>query len=58
MIKFEYQYDENSPKITVELHPDTSLPDLIQSFQDFLKGAGYVFDGELDFTEEETNVNA
>ena len=54
MIKFEYQYDDQSPKISVELHADSSLPDVIEQFERFLLAAGYSFEGTLDFIEKET----
>lgn len=31
-----------------------TLPDIISDFERFLKGAGYCFQGTLDFTEDET----
>jgi hypothetical protein len=47
MLKFENQYDKNFPKITIELSSDSSLSEVLQAFQTFLKGCGYVFDGEI-----------
>lgn len=58
MITFQYQYDENSAKVTVELPPDSTLGDVLEQFEGFLKAAGYGFDGHLDFVEEEANVNS
>lgn len=58
MITFIYQYDENSPKVTVELPADSSLPDVLEQFEGFLKAAGYGVEGTLDFIEEEPNVKA
>lgn len=57
MMKFEYQFDENSPKVTVELSAESCLPDVIEQFEHFLLAAGYSFEGTLDFVEEH-NDNA
>lgn len=32
---------------------DVLLDDVLTTFEDCLKGAGFVFDGHLDFTDEE-----
>lgn len=53
MIQFTYQYDKSSPKVTVRLPSDSGLADVLQQFEGFLKAAGYSFDGQLDFIEEE-----
>jgi len=52
MIKFEYQYDTNTTKVIFELPPDSSLSDVIEQFELFLKGSGYSFDGRLDLMED------
>ena len=52
MIKFESQYDENTGKVTIELSSDTSLPDVLEAFERFLKATGYSFDGVIDIVEE------
>ena len=31
------------------------IDEVLARFEDFLKGAGFVFDGHLDFVEEETH---
>lgn len=56
MMKFEYQFDDKSPRVSIELSPESSLGDVIEAFESFLKAAGYSFDGQLDFVEEEPNV--
>lgn len=53
MITFTYQYDKTSPKVVVRLHSDSTLDEVLTQFEGFLKAAGYSFDGELDFIEEE-----
>lgn len=30
-----------------------SIPDLLEAFEAFLKGCGFVFDGHIDIVEEE-----
>lgn len=39
--RLEYQFDA------------INLSDMLEHYQNFLKGCGYVFDGELDIAEEE-----
>lgn len=53
MIKFESQYEEGFPKISVELHSDSDLTTILETFESFLKATGYDFEGELDFVIEE-----
>ena len=52
-MKFIYQFDKNSTKITAELPPDSSLPEVLEAFESFLKACGYCFTGEIDIVEEE-----
>lgn len=59
MLKFEYQFDENMPKVTLEMSPESDLPEVLEAFQSFLLGAGYVFNGHIEILEEEKGeVNA
>lgn len=51
-ITFEYQFDDVSPKVTMTMHPEADLGEVIENFEMFLRGAGYAFDGYLDFVEE------
>jgi hypothetical protein len=53
VMKFEYQFDENSAKVTVELSPESDLTTVLEQFEAFLKASGYAFDGLLDFVAEE-----
>lgn len=57
-MKFEYQFDENSPKITVELSAGADLSTILEQFECFLRGAGYVFEGELDFILTENTFSS
>jgi len=50
-MKFSYQYDEGRPKVEMEINNDSTLPDVIQSFEDFLLACGYRFEGHLDLVE-------
>ena len=56
MSKFTFisQYDKalGSPKSTMEFEA-VSLDDVLGYFEDFLRGAGYHFDGQLMFYKEE-----
>jgi len=53
MIKFEYQYGENSPLVTMILHRDSTLDDVLEEFESFLHMAGYPIDGVLDIVQED-----
>lgn len=44
---------ETGEKITYESTKDF-LPEVVQDFELFLRGCGFVFDGNLDFVEPET----
>lgn len=52
MIVFESQYEDNAPKVTVEVHSDSTLPDVISAFESFLKATGFAFDGRLEIVED------
>jgi hypothetical protein len=52
-IKFSYQYSESSPKIEVTLPPDSTLDQVLESFGDFLRAAGYGVDGAVMIGDEE-----
>jgi hypothetical protein len=53
MLKFTYQYEEHGPLIEVTLPSDSILGDVFQSFEGFLKAAGYHFDGVIDLVDGE-----
>lgn len=52
-MKFSYQFDANSPKVTVELSPECNLDDALTSFGDFLLAAGYRFEGHVAIVNED-----
>lgn len=55
MFKLEYQYEEGDPKIVMELHRDTTLPQALVAFEQFLRAAGYSFDGTVDIVPDMTD---
>ncbi len=54
MMRFEYQYEEGSPKVTIEIeNADICLDELLPQMGGFLRACGYSFDGELITEEQE-----
>lgn len=51
-MKFEYQYADGTPKITVELHKDVSYLEAIEQFERFLRAIGYPFDGHIGVVQD------
>lgn len=51
IMEFYYQFSDKHPGISVRLSPETSLNEVLEAFEDFLRGAGYHFEGQLDFVE-------
>lgn len=41
MMQFIYQFDEFSPKVSIELGADAAIPEALEAFESFLKAAGY-----------------
>lgn len=63
MSKFTFVYQnidlyssEVTSKITTETNADT-LNEVLEEFECFLKGAGYVFDGRIDLVKEEDDYD-
>lgn len=54
-MQFIYQFAEHSPRTEVTLSPESTLTEVVEQFEIFLKAAGYGFDGALDFVQEESN---
>jgi hypothetical protein len=48
--KTSYRGEKNFHKTTTNA---ITLPKLIESFENHLKGAGFVFDGHLDFVDDD-----
>lgn len=55
-IKFtsEYQYPNGDmqQRTSVEIPQDSSLITVVEAFEQFLKGAGYMYDGHLDIIHD------
>lgn len=54
MAKYTFTSEEplNNSKITYEFE-GVSLVDIVEHFEMFLKGSGFIFQGQLDFVEED-----
>ena len=39
--------------VTMEINGELSLPQVLERFEEFLRGAGFHFDGHLDFVNDE-----
>jgi len=48
---FSYQFNDGNPKISVELSPESALPEVLEAFESFLIASGYKFTGQLDFVD-------
>lgn len=52
MITFIYQYEPSSPKVVFEMSADSTLSEVVEQFDLFLKASGYSFEGTLDIVDE------
>ncbi len=52
MIKFEYQHDETSEKVIIVLPADSTLTEVLEAFDRFLKCATYHYDGVVDIVDD------
>lgn len=52
MIKFESQYEKHAVKVTIELHSDSTLSEVLTAFEGFLISTGYSLGGHLVLDEE------
>ncbi len=57
MMQFIYQFDEGMPKISVELHSETTLEEALENFEAFLRACGYSFEGNVTI-EEPVNADS
>ena len=48
--EFRHQYDAGAPEIVVRTHRDSTLDDMCQVFETFLKATGYAPDLEVVIT--------
>lgn len=48
-------FSESTPAstITMEVNGELSLPQILERFEEFLRGAGFYFDGHLDFVNDD-----
>lgn len=49
-MEFIYEFDETF-RVSVSIPPDSSLNDVLEAFEGFLRGSGYSFAGQLDFID-------
>lgn len=59
MSKFTFVCEDSvdSRKITYEVY-SVNLNKVVEEFSSFLKGCGYVFDGELDFVKDDCEIRS
>lgn len=50
-IEFFYQYDDRHPAVSIKLQPDADLTELFETFEGFLRAAGYHFTGTIDLVD-------
>lgn len=48
--------NENGNTLTLEFSAD-SISEMLEQFENFLKGAGYVIEGKLDIVDEDSDFN-
>jgi hypothetical protein len=51
-IKFTYYLESPETKVETTIDVHSSLSEVLEKFQDFLKGCGYVFEGDLTIIED------
>lgn len=51
MMRFELIDEVTKGKITVEVDEELGLDQVLGGFEAFLRGAGFVFDGQIDVVE-------
>ena len=54
-IRFTQEFDDR--KIEMEIRGDSTISEVVEEFEMFLKGAGYQFDGHLDFVDEDEGLD-
>lgn len=50
-IEYQYPNGDMQQRTSVEIPQDSSLMTVVEAFEQFLKGAGYVFDGYVDIVD-------
>ncbi len=56
LMEFFYQFDSKSPAVSMKISPQSTLTEVFEAFGAFLRGAGYVIDGEIDIVDVNGNV--
>ncbi len=58
-MEFFYQNSPSDPAISMRISPHSDLGQVFEAFEQFLRGAGYHFEGRLDILSDEVgNVEA
>ena len=50
---FTYQHHDGAPIISVVLHPDSSIVEVFESFEDFVRAVGFTFEGKVGIVIDE-----
>jgi hypothetical protein len=53
LMVFTYQFEEGSPVTEISLSSQSCLSEVFESFENFLRGSGYFFDGRIDTVQDE-----
>lgn len=57
MIEFKKTQDPNNKfsisEVSIKVHDEVTITDLLEEFGNFLKACGYSFDGELDIVNDD-----
>ena len=48
MMEFYFNYDGQHPAVSFRLSPDSALPVVLETFEAFLRAAGYTFPGQVN----------
>ena len=51
MFKLEYQFEGKGEKVVFELADETTLSEMVEVMERFLRAATYCFDGHLEIVE-------
>jgi len=52
MIKFTYQFEDKSPLVEMTLYSESTLGEVLENFEQFLKASGYSFTGTVDIIDQ------
>ncbi len=51
-MEFTYQFSSKHPLVSIQLSPYSTLPEVLEAFEGFLRTSGYHFAGQLDFVND------